>query len=124
MWQKKKRPPGCGGLFLGKTGSKGPREHENKKAVLGEGLRIFNRIGWVVLLVVIAVMGARTVAAQDRSAGVQPPRVDCSKLGVICDPAPDPVADMRQQRSWEYGPFINWGMGLGDRSDYKFLSGG
>lgn len=26
--------------------------------------------------------------------------------------------------SWEYGPFINWGTGVGNRSDYKFLWGG
>ena len=36
----------------------------------------------------------------------------------------DPVAQVRNLRSWEYGPFINWGSGLGDRSDYKFLSAG
>jgi lipid A 3-O-deacylase len=40
------------------------------------------------------------------------------------DDTGNPVAQVRQQRSWEYGPFVNWGMGLGDRSDYKFLSGG
>ena len=38
--------------------------------------------------------------------------------------APNPVAQVRNQRSWEYGPFVNWGMGLGNRSDFKFLSGG
>ena len=37
---------------------------------------------------------------------------------------PDPVGDVRTKRSWEYGPFINWGTGLGNRSSYKFLSGG
>jgi hypothetical protein len=36
----------------------------------------------------------------------------------------DPVAPARQARSWEYGPFVNWGTGIGDRSNYKFLSGG
>ena len=36
----------------------------------------------------------------------------------------DPVAQVRNLRSWEYGPFVNWGSGLGDRSDYKFLSAG
>jgi lipid A 3-O-deacylase len=35
-----------------------------------------------------------------------------------------PVAEVRNARSWEYGPFINWGTGVGDRSDYKFLSAG
>lgn len=36
----------------------------------------------------------------------------------------NPVDEVRQARSWEYGPFVNWGMGLGNRSDYKFLWGG
>ena len=36
----------------------------------------------------------------------------------------NPVAQVRDHRSWEYGPFINYGVGVGDRSSYKFLSGG
>jgi hypothetical protein len=40
------------------------------------------------------------------------------------DTAANPVAQVRQAKSWEYGPFINWGSGVGDRSDYKFLSVG
>jgi hypothetical protein len=39
------------------------------------------------------------------------------------DPA-NPVALARSNRSWEYGPFVNWGTGVGDRSDYKFLWAG
>jgi hypothetical protein len=35
-----------------------------------------------------------------------------------------PVAQARQQPTWEYGPFINYGNGLGNRSDFKFLSAG
>src|SRR5208337_3764146 len=38
--------------------------------------------------------------------------------------AADPVAQVRSQKSWEYGPFVNWGSGVGNRSDYKFLWGG
>jgi hypothetical protein len=34
----------------------------------------------------------------------------------------NPVAQVRQAKSWEYGPFVNWGTGVGDRSDFKFLS--
>ena len=59
--------------------------------------------------------------------GSTSPQVDCSKSGVICDPAPDPtdpVAEVRTNRSWEMGPFLNWGTGVGDRSDYKFFWGG
>jgi hypothetical protein len=39
------------------------------------------------------------------------------------DPA-NPVAQVRQAKSWEYGPFVNYGIGLGDRSSYKFLWAG
>ena len=38
--------------------------------------------------------------------------------------ADDPVARVRNNHSLEYGPFINWGSGIGNRSDYKFLSAG
>lgn len=36
----------------------------------------------------------------------------------------NPVAEVRNARSWEYGPFVNWGTGVGDRSDFKFLWAG
>ena len=40
------------------------------------------------------------------------------------DTTMNPVARVRNARSWEYGPFVNWGTGVGDRSSYKFLWGG
>ncbi|HTW60277.1 MAG TPA: acyloxyacyl hydrolase [Terracidiphilus sp.] len=52
---------------------------------------------------------------------------------VITTPAPppstpplplNPVAEARDHRSWEFGPFLNWGSGVGNRSDYKFFWGG
>ncbi len=36
----------------------------------------------------------------------------------------NPVAQVRKQQGWEYGPFVNGGFGVGNRSDYKFLSAG
>lgn len=36
----------------------------------------------------------------------------------------NPVAQVRNERGWEYGPFLNWGTGVGNRSDYKFFWGG
>jgi len=36
----------------------------------------------------------------------------------------NPVAEVRDKRSWEYGPFVNYGFGVGDRSDFKFLWAG
>ncbi len=38
--------------------------------------------------------------------------------------AVNPVAQVRQDKSWEYGPFVNYGNGFSSRSDYKFLSAG
>lgn len=38
--------------------------------------------------------------------------------------AGNPVAYVRDHQSWEMGPFVNWGTGVGNRSDYKFLWGG
>jgi lipid A 3-O-deacylase len=38
--------------------------------------------------------------------------------------AANPVARVRDNKSWEFGPFVNWGTGVGDRSDYKFLWAG
>ena len=38
--------------------------------------------------------------------------------------AANPVAQVRNDRSWEYGPFVNWGSGVGNRLDYKFFWGG
>ncbi len=40
------------------------------------------------------------------------------------DAAVSPVAPAREQPKWEYGPFINYGNGLADRSNYEFLSAG
>jgi lipid A 3-O-deacylase len=36
----------------------------------------------------------------------------------------NPVAQVRDARGWELGPFANWGTGVGDRSDFKFFSAG
>jgi lipid A 3-O-deacylase len=36
----------------------------------------------------------------------------------------DPVETTRKSQSWEFGPFVGWGNGLGDRDTYKFLFGG
>jgi hypothetical protein len=51
-------------------------------------------------------------------------RAQNGTLGGSKDGAVNPVAEVRNERSWEYGPFVNWGTGLGNRSDFKFFSGG
>ena len=77
----------------------------------------------------LLLAGAAAIAAQTNDGAAAP-------KGVYRDPlltaaqvqnmptVPNPVAEVRKDRSWEYGPFVNWGSGLGDRSDYKFLSAG
>lgn len=40
------------------------------------------------------------------------------------DATANPVAQVRKARGWEYGPFLNGGTGVGNRSDYKFFWGG
>jgi hypothetical protein len=63
----------------------------------------------------LLLLMATTVMAQAESASGAPQSSDDSD---------NPVARVRNNHSWEYGPFINWGTGVGNRSDYKFLSGG
>jgi lipid A 3-O-deacylase len=33
----------------------------------------------------------------------------------------NPVAEVRDAKSWEFGPIANWGTGVGERSDFKFF---
>lgn len=37
---------------------------------------------------------------------------------------PNPVAEIRDEKPWGFTPFLNYGNGLADRSDYRFLIGG
>ena len=36
----------------------------------------------------------------------------------------NPVTEVRDAKSWEYGPIANWGTGVGERSDFKFFFAG
>jgi hypothetical protein len=40
------------------------------------------------------------------------------------EPAESPVAEVRNARPWGFTPFLNYGNGVADRSDYRFLIGG
>lgn len=62
--------------------------------------------------VVLTMTVAATVAA-----GAETPSARKNDIG-------NPVARVRDKMSWEYGPFIDWGTGVGNRSGYKFLWGG
>jgi hypothetical protein len=47
----------------------------------------------------------------------------CSS-GLATAQATSPVAEVRDHRPWEIAPFLNYGKGVGDRSDFNFLMGG
>jgi len=72
---------------------------------------------WFLLLALC--MGTLTASAQNLAA-------DSSTAagGASAEAASNPVAQVRKNQSWEYGPFVNWGSGVGDRSDFKFLWAG
>jgi hypothetical protein len=73
------------------------------------------RVGLLVFALAFAA------AAQSPSARAETP----DSAATANSPAADgPVAQVRQARSWEYGPFVNWGTGVGDRSSYKFFWAG
>jgi lipid A 3-O-deacylase len=62
-------------------------------------------------LVLLLMMG--TVAAVAQSAAA-PATADFG----------NPPERIRQNMSWEYGPFVNWGKGVGERASYQFLWAG
>jgi len=62
--------------------------------------------------------GGAAAKAPDGSAASTP------AAGAKASDAADPVAQVRNKRGWEFGPFVNWGTGVGNRSDYKFLWAG
>jgi lipid A 3-O-deacylase len=61
----------------------------------------------------LLILAAGTVAASAQDTGSAPLVKD--------EPASNPVAEVRNARSWEYGPFFNWGTGVGDRDNFKFF---
>lgn len=77
---------------------------EREKKTLRSGAKLF----LLVLLTGATFASAETPSAsQDNKA-----------------PQTNPIAQARMERSWEMGPFINWGSGVGSRSDFKFLWSG
>ena len=72
--------------------------------------RTLRQVGSVLLLVLMGTTSAVHAAA--------------SGADQNGENAESPAARIRNYHSLEYGPFINWGTGVGNRSDYKFLSAG
>jgi len=87
-----------------------------------------------LLLTVGAMVASGQTAAGSATPGTQAESVVAQNGGAPAGQVPmvtdgfghvaDPVAKVRDKRNWEYGPFLNWGTGVGDRSDYKFFWGG
>ena len=103
--------------FFGETGT---RDYKGS-----EGGKDLRRIEGFVLL--LSIVGAVVAARGQTAGGMAASQSANQRVGVIgtgIHAIVDPVADVRTHRSWEYGPFLNWGTGVGDRSSYKFFSGG
>jgi hypothetical protein len=78
-----------------------------------------------ISIVGVLTGGARIVAAQASGASSAGASIGQTLNGPgIVDQPINPVAQVRNAKSWEYGPFVNWGTGVGDRSDFKFLWAG
>ena len=59
----------------------------------------------------LLILAASTLAAAQNSKQTSTAEEDAS----------NPVAQVRDNRSWELGPLVNWGTGVGNRSDFKFF---
>jgi lipid A 3-O-deacylase len=66
------------------------------------------------LFVLVLMAGAMTAVAETSD----------GDAAVAAQAEVNPVAQVRQNKSWEFGPFINGGTGVGARSDFQFLSAG
>ncbi|WP_420239756.1 acyloxyacyl hydrolase [Telmatobacter bradus] len=71
---------------------------------------------WMVLLLL-------TVSATIWAQGVDGKTAPLDGKAAHAEDA-NPVAYVRNHQSWEYGPFVNYGVGVGERSAYKFLWAG
>jgi hypothetical protein len=98
------RPPVRGGFFCGVS-----EISSGKDGTLTGTAKFFASLGMVAGIMVCIGMAT----AQSSSAA-----------GGTNSASEDPVAQVRAHKSWEHGPFVNSGFGVGDRSQYKFLSVG
>lgn len=70
---------------------------------------------FVFVLMSGAIMAGTGIAAAQTSS---------SSTTATASPVVNPVAEVRNARSWEYGPFAAYGNGVGNRSDYHFAMAG
>lgn len=78
--------------------------------------------------VALFVLMAAAMMAQGQTEDLAAPSEGTDQRAGAGGPGPqalvDPVGEVRDRRSWEYGPFVNWGTGVGERSDFKFFWAG
>ncbi len=81
---------------------------------------------FVTLVVLTASAAAPAQSADGLKAGLESKGVITETIDGpgISNLSVDPVVEVRKARSWEYGPFVNAGMGLGNRDNFAFLSAG
>jgi hypothetical protein len=117
-----KRPPICGGFFA-----------ELEEFHTGKGRTLTGRAEFFAIVMVAGslVVGAGIADAQLPAGSQTESRTTTisSENRNFAAPATlnietNPVAQVRENKSWEHGPFVNVGFGVGDRSQYKFLSAG
>jgi lipid A 3-O-deacylase len=73
-----------------------------------------------------AMLGAQTAgpAPVSSSGGPHAAIEEVTSSSVPASGSDDPVAEVRKNQSWEFGPFVNGGVGLGNRNNYGFFSVG
>ena len=76
------------------------------------------------LFIFFAVVAGAAVATAQAQAGPPPAGANDVSYTLSSPIGIDPVAQVRKNLSWEYGPFLNGGNGFGNRDDYRFLSAG
>jgi len=72
-----------------------------------------SRVKFFLFLLLFALVSLKGFAAENADGS-----------GTPAKPGVSPVAEVRNARGWEFGPFGNWGTGVGDRSDFKFFFAG
>jgi lipid A 3-O-deacylase len=123
--------------FFGRR--QGTRERADKVTGVAKALRRAKRFAFFLVLASARVASAQMGNQPESSdvghleypnltaGGAAMPAAEVSNLDAGGRPEPaaaNPVAEVRDRRSWEYGPFANWGTGVGERSDFKFFWAG
>jgi lipid A 3-O-deacylase len=73
-------------------------------------------------LLVVGVLPGVTAIAQEAAPVVNAAISAATGAGLAANPAP--AESSPASRRWEFGPFVNYGNGVGDRSDYHFFAVG